>query len=206
MASSAQAVKELREMTGLGMMDCKKILDEAGNDLEKAKDLARKRGQEKVAKLADRQASEGIIEIYLHHNNKVGAMVELNCNTDFVARNEDFVKLAKDLAIHVAAMKPAVLTREELDAELVASLRTHYAKEAPPNKPAEIIEKFVDGKMRAYYEERVLLDQKFVLDDSKTVRQMVESLTSTTKENVTIARFARFEVGETAPKDAPEAE
>lgn len=194
--SSAQAVKELRDMTGLGMMDCKRILDEAGDDLAKAKDLARTRGQEKLAKVAGRAASEGIVHSYIHHNNRVGVLLELNCNTDFVARNEDFVGLARDLAMHVAAMRPLVVNREDLDQELVAGVRQHHASEIPPNKPAEIVEKIVDGKMRNWYEERVLMDQKFAKDEGKTIRQLVEEVAGTTKENVTVRRFARFEVGE----------
>lgn len=196
--TSAQAVKELRDMTGLGMMECKKILEEAGGDAEKAKQLARQRGQEKVAKLADRAGSEGIIESYVHFNKKVGVMLELNCNTDFVARNEAFKELAHDLAVHIAAMKPAVVNREDLDQELVNSIKSHYASEVPTNKPAEIIEKIAEGKMRTWYEERVLMDQKWAKDESKTIRQLIEEKIAVTKENITVARFARFEIGESA--------
>ncbi|QDU60374.1 Elongation factor Ts [Planctomycetes bacterium Pan216] len=203
-ATTAQAVKELRDMTGLGMMECKKILSEADGDIGKAKDMARKRGQEKVAKLAARSASEGIIEVYIHHNSKVGVLIELNCNTDFVARNETFRQLARDLAMHIAALSPQCVTREELDQEVVKGIREHHAKDVPQGKPAEVIEKIVDGKMRVWFEERVLLDQKFAKDDSKTIRQLLEDATSQTGENVTVARFVRFEVGETAPKEPEE--
>lgn len=194
-SSSPQAVKELRELTGLGMMECKKILDEAGGDLEKAKDLVAKRGQDRAQKVAGRMATEGTIECYLHHNGKVGVLIELNCNTDFVARNEDFRQLARDLAMHIAALSPQVVQREDLDAELVASLRTHYASEVPKGKPQEIVEKIVDGKMQSWFAERVLLDQPFAKDDSKTVRQLIEEKIAKTKENIKVARFVRYQVG-----------
>jgi elongation factor Ts len=187
-------------MTGLGMMECKKILAEADNDLEKAKDLARKRGQEKVAKMAGRAATEGIICSYIHHNNRVGVLLELNCNTDFVARNEQFVTLARELAMHIAALRPQTVSRDELDPELVAAIREHYAKEVPSNKPKEVIDKIVDGKMRSWYEERVLLDQKWAKDESKTIKQLIDDVIAQTKENVAIRRFTRYEVGEALPE------
>jgi elongation factor Ts len=197
-ATGAQAVKELREMTGLGMMDCKRILEEAGGDIVKAKDLARKRGQEKVAKLSDRAASEGIVDVYLHHNRKVGVLLELNCNTDFVARNEKFRALARDLAMHIAAMRPQVVNREDLDPDLLSSIKQHYAAEVGEKKPPQVIEKIVEGKMRSWYEERVLMDQKFAKDDSKTVRQLIDECVAVTGENIRVARFVRFEVGQAA--------
>lgn len=200
--ASPQAVKELREMTGLGMMECKKILEETGGDLEKAKELCAQRGQDRAQKVAGRMASEGTIESYMHHNGKVGVLIELNCNTDFVARNPEFKQLAKDLAMHIAALNPQVVNREELDPKLVASLREHYSSEVPQNKPKEIIEKIVDGKMQSWYAERVLLDQPYAKDDSKTVRKLIEEKIATTKENISVARFVRYQVGELA-KEAP---
>jgi elongation factor Ts len=198
-SGGAQAVKELRELTGLGMMECKKILEEAGNDLAKAKDIARKRGQDKVSKVAGRAATEGIIDVYIHHNKKVGVLIELNCNTDFVARNENFQALARDLAMHIAALNPQVVRREDLDPQLVAGVKEHYAGEVGGGKkPPEVIEKIVEGKMRSWYEERVLLDQKFAKDESKTVRQLIEEKMAQTGENISVARFARFQVGESA--------
>jgi elongation factor Ts len=196
--STAQAVKELRDMTGLGLMECKRILEEAGNDPEKAKDLARRRGQEKGAKVAGRAASEGIIHSYIHHNKRVGVLLELNCNTDFVARNETFVELARELGMHIAALRPQVVNREDLDQDLVNSIREHHASQAPPNKPQEIVEKIVDGKMRTWYEERVLMDQKWAKDDSKTIRDLIDEVIAVTRENVRVGRFVRYEVGETA--------
>lgn len=202
-SGGAQAVKELRELTGLGMMECKKILEEAGNDLAKAKDIARKRGQDKVAKVAGRAATEGIIDVYIHHNKKVGVLIELNCNTDFVARNEAFQNLARDLAMHIAALNPQVVRREDLDPQLVAGVKQHYAGEVGGGKkPPEVIEKIVEGRMRSWYEERVLLDQKFAKDDSKTVRQLIEEKMAQTGENIAVARFARFQVGESAAAPA----
>ena len=201
---SAQAVKELRDMTGLGMMECKKILAESNNDLGKAKELARKRGQDKKDKLSGRATTEGIIEFYMHHNNRVGVMIEMNCNTDFVARNESFVQLAKDLAMHIAALRPEVVERDQLDPQLVQMRRDGIAEEVGSNKPPEILNKIVDGKMGAWYAERVLLDQPFAKDQTKTVREMVDDLISNTGENINISRFVRFEVGEGAKTDAPE--
>lgn len=196
--SAAQAVKELREITGMGMMECKKILEEAGGDLEKAKKICEERGKDKVQKLAGRAATEGIIETYLHFNNKVGVLLELNCNTDFVARNEAFRQLAKDLAMHIAAMKPACVNREQLDQTLVDSVKKHLASEVPPGKPQAVVDKIVEGKMKTWYADRVLLDQPFARDGSKTISQLIEEVISKTKENVTVARFVRFQVGETS--------
>ncbi|HVJ83204.1 MAG TPA: elongation factor Ts [Planctomycetia bacterium] len=204
-ATPAQAVKELRELTGLGMMECKSLLTEAGNDLEAAKKLAAQRGKDRAAKLADRVGTEGTIGSYIHVNNRVGVMVELNCNTDFVARGTEFTALAREIAMHVAAMAPLVVRREELDAELVASVRANIRAELGDvaKKPPEMVEKIVDGKMAAWFEERVLLDQKWVKDSGKTIRQLIEDKVATIKENITIRRFVRYEVGEGA---APAAE
>lgn len=209
--TGAQAVKELRDMTGLGMMECKKLLEEADNDLAKAKELAQKRGKEKAGKLAERQATDGIVEIYLHHDRKTAVMVELNCNTDFVARGEEFGWLAKELAIHIAAVAPQVVRREDLDQDLVSAIHAHHASEVGGNKPKEVIDKIVEGKMRSWFEERVLLDQKWVRDETKTIRQLIEEKIGVIKENITVARFARYRVGElsapapAAAEDAPAA-
>lgn len=202
--SSAEAVKQLRELTGLGMMECKKILTEVNNDFEKAKLEAQKRGLAKVSKLAGRAASEGIIETYIHHDGKLGVMVEMNCNTDFVARNQDFRTLAKGIALHIAALNPEVIKREELDQALVDSIMAHHRAEVT-GKPPEVTEKIVEGRMKTWYEERVLLDQIYVKDESKkkTVRQVLEEAAAKTGENVSLSRFARFKVGESA---APAAE
>lgn len=194
--TSAQAVKELREMTGLGMMECKKILEEAGGNFDKAKEIVVLRGKERAAKLSERKGTEGIIEVYMHHDHKLGVIVELNCNTDFVARGEPFRELARELAIHIAARSPKVIQREELDQTVVNGIRTHYLSEIDERKPQQVREKIAEGKMQSWFEERVLLDQIWVKDSSKTIRQLIEEKIASIKENITVARFARFKVGE----------
>lgn len=200
--TGAQAVKELRDLTGMGMMECKKILEEAGGDLEKAKELCIQRGKDRAQKVAGKVALEGIVECYIHHTGKVGVMIELNCNTDFVARNVDFRQLAKDLCMHIAAMNPAVVRREDLDPHVVESVKAHYATEVPAGKPAAVTEKIVEGKMKTWFGERVLLDQVYAKDSSKTIRQLIEEKIGTIKENISVARFARFQVGESAGEAA----
>jgi elongation factor Ts len=201
----AKAVMQLRELTGLGMMECKKILEECGGDFEKAKEEAMKKGLAKRDKLAARAAAEGVVEVYIHHDGKLGVLVELNCNTDFVARNEDFKALARGIALHIAALNPEVIRRDQLDQKIVASIREHHCSEVT-GKPAEVVEKIVDGKMKTWYEERVLLDQIYVKDESKkkTVQQVLDEAAAKTGENVTVSRFARLKVGESAPAPAAE--
>src|SRR6266545_4539344 len=162
----AKLVAELRARTGAGMMDCKKALEETGGDVEKAVDLLRKKGAAKADKRAGREASEGLIGCYVHHDGAIGVLVELNCETDFVARTEDFKTLAKELAVHVAATKPEAIRA-----------------------------KIVDGMLKKFYEENVLLEQKFVKDDKRTVGELVKELSSKTGENVQVRRFVRFELG-----------
>jgi elongation factor Ts len=195
----AQAVKELRDLTGLGMMECKALLKEAGGDLAKAKVLAVARGQKQAAKLAGRAAGEGAIGVYLHSTKKIAGLVELNCNTDFVARGEEFQTLARDLAMHVAATDPApqVVSRAELAASVVEDQRKiqkeALAVEGKPND-----DDAVEKAMKGWYEETVLMEQPFVKDPGKTVKDMIEEKIGTIKENITVARFARWSVGETA--------
>jgi elongation factor Ts len=192
----AQAVKELRKLTGLGMMECKKILEETGGDFEKAKELVVKRGQERAAKVAEKAATEGSVFHYMHHDGKLGVLLELNCNTDFVAKGADFQELGREICLHIAAMNPMVLSREELDQSMVNAIRDYHASQLPGNKPKEITDKIVDGKMRTWFEERVLLDQKWVKDPSLTIRGLIEKKIATSKENIQIARFVRYKVGE----------
>ena len=192
----AKLVAELRARTGAGMMDCKKALQETGGELEKAIDLLRQKGAAKAEKRAGREASEGMIGSYVHHDGSVGVLVELNCETDFVARTEDFKALAKELAVHIAAAKPIAVRIEDLPADVMQRERQVYEKQvAEQKKPAALQGKIVDGMMKKFYEENVLLEQKYVRDDKRTVGELVKELSSKTGENVQVRRFVRFELG-----------
>lgn len=197
MTITAQMVKELREATGAGVLEAKKALEANNGDFDKAADLLREKGAARAAKRADRAANEGIIELYTHPGNRVGVMLELNCETDFVARNDQFRDLAHDLALHVAAMSPRYLTtedvpREELDRELEV-LRNQALAEG---KPEAIVEKIVNGRLQKFYEEFCLMEQPFVKDDNVKIKDMVTEAIRTTGENIRIRRFARYELGE----------
>jgi len=199
MAATAAQVKELRDKTGAGMMDCKTALDEANGDLEKAVELLRKKGLAQAAKRAGRIAKDGIIGHYIHMGGKVAVLVEVNCETDFVARTEDFQKLAKEVAMHIAAASPTYVKREDVPADLLEKEKEIYrAQFAGQNKPANVIEKIVEGKLDSFYSQVCLLDQPSVRDPNVTIRQMVAAATAKTGENVTITRFVRFKLGETA--------
>ncbi len=192
----AKLVAELRARTGAGMMDCKKALEETGGDVEKAVDALRKRGAAKADKRAGREASEGVIGSYVHFDGTIGVLVEVNCETDFVARTEDFKALARDLAVHIAATKPLAVRIEDVPADLVQRERQVYeAQVQEQRKPEAIRAKIVDGMMRKFYEEHVLLEQKFVKDDTRTVGELVKELSGKTGENVQVRRFVRFELG-----------
>ena len=193
----AKLVAELRARTGAGMMDCKKALEETGGDLEKAVDVLRKKGAAKADKRAERVASEGLIGQYVHHDGKTAVLVELNCETDFVARTEDFKTLARELAMHIAATNPLTVRIEDLPAETIARERAVYeAQVAEQKKPEQIRTKIVDGMLKKFYEERVLLEQKFVKDDKRTVGELVKELSAKTGEKIDVRRFARLKVGE----------
>ena len=192
----AKLVAELRARTGAGMMDCKNALEETGGDVEQAVDVLRKKGAARADKRAGREASEGLIGSYVHFDGRIGVLVELNCETDFVARTEDLKTLARDLAVHVAATKPLAVRIEDLPPEVVARERQVYeAQVAEQKKPENIRAKIVEGMLKKFYEERVLLEQKFVKDDKRTVGELVKELSSKTGENVQLRRFARFELG-----------
>jgi elongation factor Ts len=192
---SAKLVAELRNRTGAGMMDCKRALEETGGDLEKAVELLRKKNIAKADKRSGRQAAEGVIETYVHFNGKIGVLVELNCETDFVARTDDFRQLAKDISLHVASAAPLAVRIEDLPADVVDSERRIYqAQVAEEKKPDAVRVKIVEGRIRKFYEERVLLEQKFVKDDSVTVGDLVKQLAARTGENVQVRRIARFEL------------
>jgi len=192
----AKLVAELRARTGAGMMDCKRALAATGGELEQAIDLLRKQGAAKADKRAGRAASEGLIEAYVHHNGRVGVLVEVNCETDFVANTAEFRQLAKDLTHQIAATAPIALRREDIPPEVVAREREIYrAQVEQEKKPEHVRDKIVEGRLNSFYEERVLLEQKFVKDGSKTIGDMVKELAAKTGENVVVRRFVRFERG-----------
>ena len=197
MSVSTDLIKQLRAMTGAGMMDVKKTLDETGGDLEKAAALLRERGIAKASKKADRAAKEGLVGSYVHHNGKIAVLVEVNCETDFVARNEGFQELARNLAIHIAMANPQYVRREEVPADVVEAERAVLRAQArEEGKPEAIIEKMVEGRLSKFYSEACLLDQPFVKDDKKTIDQLVTESIATIGENIQVGRFARIAVGE----------
>jgi len=189
-------IAELRARTGAGMMDCKRALEETDGDLGRAAELLRARGAAKADKRAGRRATEGLIEAYVHFNGKIGVLVELNCETDFVARTDEFRALARDIALHVASAAPLAVRVEDLPAEVTERERRIYEVQAAESgKPEAIQQKMVDGKLKSFYKERVLLEQPFVKDDTKTVGELVRAAAATTGENIVLRRFARFELG-----------
>jgi len=192
---TAQAVNEFRKKTGLGLMECKALLKEADGDLKKAETLAKERGLKQAELRAGRAAKAGRVEVYIHHDNKSGAMVELNCETDFVARNDEFKQLAKDLALHIMAVNPLFVRREDVPADVIAEQKRIFMSQVA-DKPANIQEKIAEGKLNAWFGESVLLDQKFAKDESKTIRDVILAVNARTGENISVARFARFKVGE----------
>ncbi len=197
MKITAQMVKELRQSTGAGVLEAKKALEATSGDFEAAVDILREKGAARAAKRSDRAANEGVIELYAHPGNRVGVMLELNSETDFVARNEQFRDLAHELALHIAAMAPRYLNiedvpKEELDRELDV-LRAQAIAEG---KPEAIVEKIISGRVKKFYEEICLMEQPFVKDDKITIRDMITDAIRTTGENIIIRRFARYELGE----------
>ena len=199
MAITAEMVKQLRDKTGAGMMDCKAALTEANGDMDKAIEILRKKGLASAAKRAGRATNNGVIGHYIHMGGKVGVLVEVNCETDFVARTDDFQTLAKEIAMHIAAADPKFVRREDIPAETLEKEREIYrAQFAGSGKPANVIEKIIDGKLESYYAQVCLLDQPSVRDPNVTISQMVAAATAKTGENVAVARFARFKLGETA--------
>lgn len=193
---TAQMVAELRNKTGAGMMDCKKALEESGGDMAKAEELLRVKYAARAEKRADRAAGQGVIEIYLHFNGKVATMVELNSETDFVANTPEFRQLAKDIALHVASAKPIAVRIEDVPVDVVERERRVYrAQVAEEKKPDAVKEKIVEGKLKKFFQENVLLEQPFVKDDKQTVGDLVKALSGKTGEKVEVRRFARFELG-----------
>jgi elongation factor Ts len=199
MAIGAGQVKELRERTGAGMMECKKALEETGGNIEAAIDLLRARGAAKAAKRAERETKEGTIGSYVHTNGKIGVLVEVQCETDFVARNDAFQQLARDLAMHIAAASPLALDAEGIPEDVVERERGVYREQVrSEGKPENMHEKIVEGKLRKFYQESTLMDQVFVKDPSgkQTIRQLVQEASAKTGENVVVRRFVRFQLGE----------
>jgi elongation factor Ts len=194
---TAQLVKELRDKTGAGFSDCRAALIETGGDIEQAIGVLRKKGQVAAAKKAQRATSEGLVSSYIHAGGKIGVLVEMNCESDFVARTEDFQRLCHDVAMHVAALDPQFLRREEVTQETLDRKRETYREEAKATgKPEAVIEKIVNGKMEKFYEENCLLEQHFIKDEGITVKELVDQAIAKLGENIAIRRFSRFKVGE----------
>lgn len=201
MEVSVNMVKELREKTGAGMMDCKKALSETGGNFEKAVDYLRQKGLSTAAKRAGKIASEGSIGSYIHAGGKIGVMVEVNCETDFVAKTDDFRAFAKDMAMHIAASSPLYIRRESVSPEEVEREREIYRAQArEAGKPEKIVERIVDGKIEKFYGEVCLLEQPFIKDTGLAVQALLNGLISKLGEKIEIRRFVRFQVGEGIPK------
>lgn len=194
---NAKDVKKLRDMTGAGMMDCKKALTETGGDIEKAVDLLRAKGAAKAAKRADKSANEGTIGNYVHFDDKTAVIVELNCETDFVANTDDFKGLAKDLALHIASTAPLAVSRDEIPADVVERERGVFLETVKEEgKPEAMWDKIVEGKLQKFFKESTLLAQPFVKDQDKTIEELITEVSVKTGEKIEVARFARFKVGE----------
>jgi elongation factor Ts len=199
MSISAADVKALRERTGAGMMECKRALEESGGDPEKAVEILRVKGQAKAAKRGEREAAEGVISHYVHFNGRVGALVEVDCETDFVARNEELLEFARQVAIHVASAAPRWVSEDEVDEQAKAEELAVLEKQADDSKPPEVQKKITEGRLRKWLEEVVLLNQQHVntdLYEGRTIEQIRAGISAKTGENVVIRRFARFQVGE----------
>jgi len=197
MTITADQVRQLREQTGAGMMECKKALSESGGDFTKAVDALRKAGAARAEKRSDRAASEGAVEAYIHPGNRVGVLIEVNCETDFVARTDEFRDLVRNLAMQAAAANAEFVRREEVPADRVAKEREIFAAQlAQEGKPAAMIDKIVDGKLGKFYSEICLLEQAFIKDDKKVVGDLVKEASSKTGENIVVRRFSRFRLGQ----------
>ena len=193
----AKLVKELRERTGAGFSDCRAALVEANGNIEKAIEILRKKGQAAAAKKAQREASEGLVGHYIHAGGKIGVLVELNCESDFVARTEAFQQLSHDIAMHIAALDPRYVRREEVTPDMLDKEREIYRAQAlASGKPEQVVEKIVAGKMEKFYEENCLYEQHYIKDESVTIGEMITQAIAKLGENISIRRFARFKVGE----------
>src|ERR1700719_3238534 len=200
---SAQLVKDLRERTGAGFNDCRAALLEAGADIEKAIDVLRRKGQAAAQKKAQREATEGLIGHYLHAGGKIAVLVEVNCESDFVARTDDFQRLCHDVAMHVAALDPRYVRREEVTPQILDHEREIYREQArATGKPEPVIEKIVTGKMEKFYEENCLYEQHFIKDESVTIGEMITQAIANLGENISVRRFLRIKIGESAAAGA----
>jgi elongation factor Ts len=199
MSISASDVKALRERTGAGMMECKRALEESKGDEDKAVEILRVKGQAKAAKRGEREAAEGVVSHYVHFNNRVGALVEVNCETDFVARNEELLEFARQIAIHVASLAPRWVSEEDIPEEVKAEELSVLEQQADDSKPPEVQKKITEGRLRKWFEEVVLLNQPHVnadLFEGRTIEQIRADISAKTGENVVIRRFARFQIGD----------
>jgi elongation factor Ts len=194
----AKRVKELREKTGAGMMDCKKALIEANGDIEKAIDNLRKSGAAKAAKKSSRSAKEGLIYSYIHHGGRLGVLLDIGCETDFVAKTDKFVDLARNVSMQIAATNPISVNREDVPEDVIDREKDIYTEQAKATgKPDKVIEKIVDGKLEKYFQESCLMEQIYIKDSDKKIKDLVTAIIATLGENITINRFSRFAVGET---------
>jgi elongation factor Ts len=194
---SAATVKQLREKTGAGIMDCKEALSECNGDISKAVDFLRKKGLATAAKRAGRATTEGIIESYIHMDSKLGVLVEINCETDFVAKNDDFKEFAKNIAMHITATNPVSIRPEDVPKEIIDKEKEIYrAQVLEMGKPEQIADKIVDGKMKKYFSENCLMNQAYVRDPNITIEDLLNEMVAKIGENITIKRFARFKIGE----------
>jgi elongation factor Ts len=193
---AAVDIKRLRDESGAGMADCVKALTEAQGDIERARARLNELGQSKAEKKAERAANEGLVGSYIHAGGKIGVLVEINCETDFVARNDRFQQLVRDVAMHVAAMSPQYLDRESVPADELAEVKAELEKTVPPGKPADVVEKILSGKLNKWFEEHALLEQPFVKDDSQTVGELVNSVSGVLGEKIRVRRYVKFALGE----------
>lgn len=206
-AITAEVVRQLREETGAGMMDCKSALVESAGDMEKAREILRKKGLAAAAKKAGRTASEGVVGSYIHAGSKIGVLVEVNCETDFVAKTAEFQALARDIAMHVAASSPLYIGKDQVPAEVLEKEKEiARAQAAAAGKPPAVLDRIAEGKLKDYYSQFCLLEQPFVKDPKVTIGQLVQEKIAVIKENIVVRRFVRFKIGEDLGAAAPAAE
>lgn len=193
---TSEQIKELREKTLAGMLECKKALVECGGDMEKAVDYLRKKGLSSAAKKADRSAKEGYITSYIHTNNKVGVLLQLNCETDFVARNEEFRALAKEISMQIAAIAPQYVSSGDVPQDVIEREKEIYRDQMKDSgKPANVVEKIIEGKVKKFFSEVCLLDQEYIKDNKLTINDLVKNMVATLGENISVGRFERFQIG-----------